>query len=153
MGKTTYNNGQIHCSCGHTFSNHLETRLSDALWEDAIEDEFTDTELCVCPECGTQYSLEIKVEKTIEVVYQHIEEAGKSLDNDTVVPINAALKDRWIGEEASFYDDFECETIKLPDGIYQTGDKEYKVSNGVVVELYGLPSKNQLSLFEELLAS
>lgn len=147
--KSAYYQDEIHCQCGQCFRVGLETRLSDELWEDRFDTEHSGEEQYVCPRCGRQFLLEIKVEMTVETVYLSLEEVGQvAMASSGVVVDIAALRGAWIGDKIVLEED-HGEEVLMPDGVYVTGEKEYKVVDGIVVEYWGVPDENQLNLFEE----
>lgn len=150
MGKSTYSDDYIHCTCGTSFRAGLETRLSDELWESSSFDtDSCEEERYNCPRCGTQFNLEIRVEKTVVTTYRHLEVLGQFITNDYGSELNVmSLQGSWIGERALAPGEDSDEMV-FPDGIYITGEKEYHVEDGVVVNYWGVPDENQLSLFEE----
>lgn len=150
VAKSVYSDDTIHCVCGQSFRAGLEARLSDELWEDGgFDNEIGEEEKYNCPRCGTQFVLEIRVEKTVTTTYQHLEVLGRFITNDYGSELNIMnLQSIWSGEVASI-DGEEREEFIFPDGIYLTGGKEIHVEDGTISNYWGVFDSNQISLFEE----
>jgi hypothetical protein len=148
MSHSRYYNDFIKCHCGHSFRNFLETRLSDHLWG-SVENEAKEEEECKCPQCNTMFSIEISVEKKIELTYSKVTPIGQFVDTDGGDPFNlSSLKDRWVGENVTHIND-ESILISPPDGTYQVSGKEYKIEQGVILECWNQPDHNQTELLLE----
>lgn len=148
MAKSEYSDGAIYCTCGQSFRTRLEARLSEDLWEDGgFDNELAEEEQYSCPRCGTQFILEIRVEKTVITTHQHLEVLGRFITNNYGSELNIMnLQGIWIGEPALA--NGECiEEMIFPDGVYVTGEKEVHVDNGIVVDVWGISDENQLTLF------
>jgi hypothetical protein len=152
LEKARYSNDQINCTCGTLFPVYLETRLSDQAYDNSCYDsEITDEELCVCPNCNTEYILEITVEKTIETTWTQLKALGQFISSPVGEKCNiTALLNKWIGDRVFTFDKEEDEEISFPDGVFRTGNKEYTVQDSVVVNFWSIPDENQLLLFQEV---
>ena len=147
-----YSNDYIFCPCGTSFYAHLETCLSNQLWDDSYETELSDEETYTCPTCKMQYNLEITVEKEVVTSYRKLNALGQFIRTDDNREISLSLlQGAWIGELIQVKGEFDEEAIVFPDGVYVVGEKEYTMQDGIVVDYWSIPDENQLqlSLLEE----
>lgn len=125
-------NKSIECACGNKVD--IEDFL-DNVREEALDNgELSDLKKKVeCDACGAIYQVSASAYVHVDVSLESIELLSQGV---VVNGVTVSLDQFGIGEE-----------VALPDGEYQAGNMFYKISNGIVSNIYNAQiDENQLAL-------